>query len=113
MTLPAVTDATFADEVLGADLPVLVEFWATWCPPCRMVAPVLDAIATERAGTLAVRMINADENPETVRKYQVMSLPTMVLFHRGLPVRGWVGALPKARLTEELESALAGETEMA
>lgn len=113
MTLSTVTDATFADEVLGSELPVLVEFWATWCPPCRMLAPVLEQLATERAGTLAVRKINSDENPETTRKYQVMSLPTMLLFHHGKPIRVLVGAMAKARLDAELESALAGESEMA
>jgi thioredoxin 1 len=113
MTLSTVTDATFADEVLGSELPVLVEFWATWCPPCRMVAPVLEQLATERAGALAVCKINSDENPETTRKYQVMSLPTMLLFSRGKVIRTLVGAMPKARLDAELESALAVESEMA
>ncbi|WIV54778.1 thioredoxin [Amycolatopsis nalaikhensis] len=101
----AVTDATFA-EVLGSDVPVLVEFWATWCPPCRMVSPVLDALAAERAGTLAVRKINSDENPETTRSYQVMSLPTMILFRHGEPVETIVGAFPKARIEERLDRAL-------
>ncbi|MEA5361412.1 thioredoxin [Amycolatopsis sp., V23-08] len=101
-----VTDATFAAEILGGDVPVLVEFWATWCPPCRMIAPVLAELARERAGTLAVRKINSDENPETTRAYQVMSLPTMILFRRGEPVLTIVGALPKARLEERLDRAL-------
>ncbi|MEU5261397.1 thioredoxin [Amycolatopsis sp. NPDC021455] len=102
----AVTDATFAAEVLGGDVPVLVEFWATWCGPCRMVGPVLAQLAGERAGTLSVRKINADENPETTRAYQVMSLPTMILFRNGEPVTTIVGAYPKARIEERLDQAL-------
>ncbi|MCR6482124.1 thioredoxin [Amycolatopsis sp. OK19-0408] len=103
--IPAVTDATFA-EVVGSDVPVLVEFWATWCGPCRMVGPVLEQLATERAGKLAVRKIDADENPETMRSYQVMSLPTMILFAGGEPVETIVGAFPKARIEERLDRAL-------
>jgi thioredoxin 1 len=101
-----VTDATFAAEVLGSDVPVLVEFWATWCGPCRMVGPVLAQVAGERAGKLAVRKVNADENPETTRSYQVMSLPTMILFRDGEPVTTIVGAYPKARIEERLDQAL-------
>jgi thioredoxin 1 len=104
--LSAVTDETFAVDVLGHGTPVLVEFWATWCPPCRMIAPVLAEIAAERLGSLAVRKINSDENPEATRKYQVMSLPTMLLFRDGELVGKFVGARPKARLIAELDASL-------
>jgi thioredoxin 1 len=102
--LTVTTDETFARDVLEHDGPVLVEFWAEWCPPCRMIAPVLEEIARERE--LAVRKINADENPATARDCQVLSLPTMILFRDGEPIRTIVGARPKTRLLAELDEAL-------
>lgn len=102
----AVTDDTFAREVLQHDMPVLVEFWAEWCGPCRMLDPVLEEIAVERAGTLTIRKINADENPATARDHHVLSLPTMILFRDGQPVRTIVGARPKTRVLAELDDAL-------
>jgi thioredoxin 1 len=104
--LLAVTDETFEKEVLGHDKPVLVDFWAQWCPPCHMIAPVLAEIAGERADDLTIRKINADENPVTARTYQVMSLPTLMLFRNGQPIQALVGARPKARLISELDAAL-------
>jgi len=101
----AVTDDTFAREVLAHDKPVLVEFWARWCPPCRMLAPVLAEIERER-DDLAVRKVNADENPATARDHHVMSLPTLILFRCGEPVWTVVGARPKHRLLAELDDAL-------
>ena len=97
-----VTDADFEREVLGADLPVLVEFTADWCGPCRQLAPVLSAVAEEEAGRLKVVQIDADANPETVTRYGVLSMPTLMVFRSGEPVKSMVGARPKRRLLEEL-----------
>ncbi|WP_409185590.1 thioredoxin [Amycolatopsis sp. VS8301801F10] len=99
------TDATFAADVLEHDQPVLVDFTADWCPPCRMIAPVLAEISAERPG-LTVRALNTDESPETMRAYQVMALPTLMLFRDGAPVASFVGARPKAKLLAELDELL-------
>jgi thioredoxin 1 len=101
-----VTDETFAELVLRNDKPVLVDFWATWCGPCRMIAPVLKEIAAERSGELTIAKLNYDENPRTGADYGVMGLPTMLLFRGGQPIRSIVGARPKARLLAELDDAL-------
>ena len=101
-----VTDETFAELVLRHDKPVLVDFWAPWCPPCMMIAPVLAEIAAERAGSLTVAKLHYDENPRTAARYGVMGLPTLLLFHNGEPVRSLVGARPKMRLLTELDDAL-------
>ncbi|MGW6932128.1 thioredoxin [Lentzea sp. NEAU-D13] len=97
------TDATFAESTKTGT--VLVEFWAQWCGPCHMLSPVLDEIDRER-DDLTVLKINADENTATARDYQVMSLPTMLLFRDGVPIRQIVGARPKSRLLAELDDAL-------
>jgi thioredoxin 1 len=97
-----VTDKTFADDVLMSDKPVLVDFWATWCGPCRMVAPVLEQIAAEHGDKIAVAKLDIDANPGIARDYQVMSIPTLILFKGGEPVKTIVGAKPKAALLNDL-----------
>ena len=96
----AVTDDTFKQDVLEAQGPVLVDFWAEWCGPCRMVAPILDDIAKEYAGKLTIAKVNIDENPGTPNDYQVRGIPTMMLFKDGKLVDTKVGALPKGQLKD-------------
>ena len=105
--LLTVTDDTFADRVLAAGLPVLVDFWAEWCPPCRPMARTLAELAPEFAGTMTFAQINADQNPEATRRYRVLSMPTLLLFRQGTMVASIVGLRPKAYL----RSALAGAAE--
>ncbi|MFJ1705433.1 thioredoxin [Kitasatospora sp. NPDC088346] len=104
--LRKVTDLTFEGEVLAAGRPVLVEFTADWCPPCRMIAPVLAEIAREEADRLEVVQLDVDANPETQAAYGVLSMPTLMLFLGGEPVRTLVGARAKARLLRELSDLL-------
>jgi thioredoxin 1 len=102
-----VTDATFRDDVLASDKTVLVDFWAEWCGPCKMVAPVLDEIAGENKDKIKVAKLDIDRNPSAARDYQVMSIPTMIVFQDGKPVKQIVGAQPKAKLLEALADYLA------
>jgi len=102
----AVTDDNFQAEVLEAESPVLVDFWAPWCGPCRMVAPVLEEMAGER-DDLKIVKLNVDENQQTAMNFEVLSIPTLILFKGGAPAAKVVGALPKKRLEAELEPALA------
>lgn len=104
--LPDVTDANFDAEVLQGDGPILVDFWAPWCGPCRVVHPVLEEIDAERED-LTIVSLNTDDNPQTSAKYEVLSIPTLILFKDGEIAKKVIGAMPKARLEAELEPALA------
>ncbi len=101
-----VTDANFQAEVLEADKPVLVDFWAPWCGPCRMVGPILQEIAGER-DDLQIVKLNVDDNQQTAAQFEVLSIPTLILFKHGAVAAKVIGALPKKRLEAELEPALA------
>jgi thioredoxin 1 len=105
-TLTDVTDTTFQAEVLESDQPVLVDFWAPWCGPCRVVAPVLEEIAAER-NDLRIVKLNVDENQQTAARYEVLSIPTMIVFKNGAVAKKVIGAYPKKRLEAELEPVLA------
>ncbi|MGI8902285.1 MAG: thioredoxin [Solirubrobacteraceae bacterium] len=106
-TVSAVTDDNFQAEVIESEVPVLVDFWAPWCGPCRMVAPVVEEIAKERGEALKVVKLNIDENQSTAVAFNVMSIPTLILFRNGQPAKTVIGAYPKRKLEAELEPALA------
>jgi thioredoxin 1 len=107
MATKQVTDASFQDDVLGSDKPVLVDFWAEWCGPCRMVAPALEEISNELGEKVTVAKLNIDENPDVPARYGVRGIPTMILFKDGQPAATKVGAAPKTHLQSWLEQVLA------
>ncbi len=106
-TPTVVTDETFNEEVLKSSTPILVDFWAIWCGPCRMVAPVVDEIAREQTGKLRVMKLDVDENQNTAMAYEVMSIPTLILFKDGKPIERIVGFRPKGDLEKKILPHLA------
>ena len=102
-----VTDSSFESDVVGAATPVVVDFWAVWCGPCRMVAPIVDELATEYEGKVSFAKLNVDENPEVSMKYGIRSIPTLLVFKDGKPVDQIVGALPKKEMQKRVEAAIA------
>ncbi len=107
MTTTAVTDDSFANDVLGAGEPVLVDFWAEWCGPCKQIGPALEELAGEYAGKLKITKVNIDENPETPGKYGVRGIPTLMVFRNGELAATKVGAAPKGQLKAWIDSVIA------
>jgi thioredoxin 1 len=104
--ITTLSDATFDETIAGASEPVVVDFWAEWCGPCKIIAPILDEIATEQAGKLRVAKLNVDDNPDVARRFDVMSIPTLIVFKDGQPDKRMVGAKGKGQLLEELSDYL-------
>jgi thioredoxin 1 len=106
MATTKLTDATFDEEVNGSDVPILVDFWAEWCGPCKQIAPILDELATEQGGKLAIGKLNVDENPAVAQRFGVMSIPTLILFKDGEAVKRLVGAKGKSAYLQDLAEFL-------
>ncbi len=105
-TIKHVTDATFETDVLNADLPVLVDYWAAWCGPCKAIAPILDEAAKQYAGRVIIAKVNVDENPDSAAKYGIRGIPTLMLFKNGQATETKVGALNRTQLTAFLDESL-------
>jgi thioredoxin 1 len=103
----AVTDAEFEEKVLNAEIPVLVDFWAEWCGPCKMIAPMVDELAEEFDGQMTFAKVDVDSNPITAVKYGIRSIPALLIFRDGQPIDQIIGAIPKGQLRKKLDSALA------
>ncbi|MDA8342800.1 MAG: thioredoxin [Actinomycetota bacterium] len=101
-TITTLSDASFDEHVKGSDVPVLVDFWAEWCGPCKMIAPLLEEIAAEHEGRVSIAKLNIDDNLDVTRRFDVMSIPTLILFKEGEPVARIVGAKPKGALLQEI-----------
>jgi thioredoxin 1 len=104
--IATLSDTTFDEEIRAAEAPVIVDFWAEWCGPCKMIAPILEEIATEHNGAVRVAKINVDDNPDIARRYDVMSIPTLIIFKDGEPAKRLIGAKGKGQLLQELEEFL-------
>ena len=104
--ITTLTDANFNEEIKGSEEPILVDFWAEWCGPCRLITPILEELATEQAGKLRIAKLNVDDAPETAQRFSVMSIPTLILFKDGEPEKRLVGARGKGQLLQELQASL-------
>src|SRR4051794_18081225 len=105
--ISTLSDATFDEEIGAAAEPVIVDFWAEWCGPCKMITPILEEIATEQAGKVRVAKLNVDDNPDAARRFEVMSIPTLIVFRDGQPVKRMIGAKGKGQLLQELSEFIA------
>ncbi len=110
-SITELTDATFKSEVLESDIPALVDFWAPWCAPCRMIAPVLEAVAENMDGKMKFFKLNTDENPKTAMGHGIMAIPSLLIFKKGKEIERIVGFLPQDKLEEKLQSVLGAAQE--